>query len=93
MPPATASLMYAPEIYGRSDVQTVKVVKESQLISGKDFIKNQKGLLIGIGVAVVLAIIGFIILKRKGATSPPPTPPQQGGNVMPDVNLPQSNQT
>jgi len=93
VPPATASLMYAPEIYGRSDVQTVKVVKESQLISGKDFIKNQKGLLIGIGVAVVLAIIGFIILKRKGATSPPPTPPQQGGNVMPDVNLPQSNQT
>lgn len=109
VPPATASLMYAPEIYGRSDVQTVKVVKESQLISGKDLIKNQKGLLIGIGIAVVLAIVTFIILKRKGVTlsvikekvskllkrdkPEPPIPPQQGGNVMPGVNPPQSNQT
>src|SRR5207248_156699 len=29
VPPVTASLMYAPEIYGRSEAQTVTITKES----------------------------------------------------------------
>lgn len=35
VPPATASLMYAPEIYGRSEAQTVIVTKESRVIPSK----------------------------------------------------------
>lgn len=109
VPPVTASLMYAPEIYGRSDVQTLKVVKESQLISGKDLIKNKRGLLIGISIAIVLVGVGFIVLKRRGVTlvtikekirkllkrdrSEPPSTPQQDSNTMPGVNPSQNNQT
>lgn len=115
IPPVTVSLMYAPEIYGRSDVQMVKIAKESQivvtksqLIGGKNLIKNQKGLLIGIGIAIVLAGVGFIVLKRRGVTlgsikekiikllkrdrSEPPSIPQ-GSNPMPGVNPPQNSQT
>lgn len=40
VPPVKASLMYAPEIYGRSGVQTIKVTESSEIIPGK--VINQK---------------------------------------------------
>ena len=73
VPPATASLMYAPEIYGRSDVQTIEITKESKIIPGKD-VKDVIGkyskekILAGIVILSVLVGIGVFILKRRGVT-------------------------
>ena len=75
VPPATASLMYAPEIYGRSEVQTVSTTKESQLIPGKavgksltNYIKDKR--VVAAGVSLLIIVIGIIasiiILRKKG---------------------------
>jgi uncharacterized protein YfaS (alpha-2-macroglobulin family) len=73
VPPATASLMYAPEIHGRSDVQTVEITKESKIIPGKA-VKETVGkftkekLLVAGAILLLLAGIGAFILKRRGVT-------------------------
>ena len=74
MPPATASLMYAPEIYGRSDVGHIRIDKESKLIPSKaakkaalSLLENKK-LLMSIGIILVLIVITFLVLRRKGVT-------------------------
>lgn len=74
VPPATASLMYAPEIYGRSDVQTLKIAKESQFVGKRELKKtltdflSQKGTLFALGTFIIIVVIGLLILKRKGVT-------------------------
>lgn len=66
VPPVTASLMYAPEIYGRSEVQTVKVTKESEIIPIKWLEKTIRTNLLAILLVVGIGI--FILFKRKGVT-------------------------
>lgn len=72
VPPATASLMYAPEIYGRSDIETVKITKESQIIIGKApkeaFEKYSKQI-----IAIIIALIALVgipafVMKKRGIT-------------------------
>lgn len=88
VPPVTASLMYAPEIYGRSDVQTVEITKESKIIPGKAVKEvvekySKEKILAGLVILLVLAGIGGLILKRRGITlvrikpGPPTIPPSQ----------------
>lgn len=70
VPPATASLMYAPEIYGRSEVQTVKIAKESEIIPVKiPQITTEKPEIKFIAVIVLFITgIGILILKKQGVT-------------------------
>lgn len=72
VPPATASLMYAPEIYGRSEAQMITVSKESQAAPIKS-IENILGKYGGvkvalIGISIILFIVGVAIafLKKMG---------------------------
>lgn len=63
VPPATASLMYAPEINGRSEVQTVKTTKESQIVPIK-WLKK----ILGGNLLLILLLIGtglFILFEEK----------------------------
>lgn len=91
VPPVAVSLMYAPEIYGLSEVQTVEIEETSKLIPRKVIegrIKSmvkEKGLLIG-GVIIIMILIGgrVFILRKKGGSiqflnrfkKKPPLPPQ-----------------
>ena len=71
VPPATASLMYAPEIYARSANDTVTITKESSLISGK--LTNKKPLsrlllvipLVIFSIAILILLIKKLLKKRK----------------------------
>ncbi|OGY20946.1 MAG: hypothetical protein A2126_02775 [Candidatus Woykebacteria bacterium GWB1_45_5] len=74
-PPATASLMYAPEIWGRSGAQTVQVTTESKILPQKAIQKalekyaRAKTVIAGAIILIVLLGAGTIfILKRKGVT-------------------------
>lgn len=73
VPPATASLMYAPEVYGRSDVETIKITEESQIIPGKlpkqvaKFAPDEIMIVI-ISLLIILIIVGLIIMKKRGIT-------------------------
>lgn len=73
--PATAFLMYAPEIYGRSEVQTVKVTKESEVIftkAPKETLKKlvkQKRQIIAIAIVFpALVGTGVLFMKKRGVT-------------------------
>lgn len=90
VPPATASLMYAPEIYGRSDVQTVRITKESEIIPTKvpkeAAAKYTKQIIAIIVIAVLMGVGAIIMRKRllKRDRSQPPTSMSQNqasGNV------------
>ena len=69
VPPATATLMYAPEIYGRSDVQTVRITKESQIIPGEvskeTVAKYAKQI---IAAMILILLIGVSILRNRGVS-------------------------
>lgn len=69
VPPTTASLMYAPEIYGRSDVQTVKITKESQIIPGKapkEALEKYSKQIITIIIAfIALVTVGWFVMKKR----------------------------
>lgn len=71
VPPATASLMYAPEVYGRSKAETIKIDKESQVIPVKRVQKaverNIRNILEILPGLLAIAVIVFI-LKRKGVS-------------------------
>ncbi len=77
VPPATVSLMYAPEIYGHSQAQTIKIEKESKMPLVKTVEKKIKSLFEKEKILLVLVIIpisalGFLIFKatsRKKANS------------------------
>ena len=71
-PPATVSLMYAPEISARTGVQTVSIASESKLIpiALVQVLIKKYLLQIIIGVVGVLALAGLVFkLKNKGAFS------------------------
>jgi hypothetical protein len=89
VPPASASLMYAPEIYGRSTAESVTIGRESHIIPeklSKAVQKKAGGLLmvldttakIAIGLGLVFIVAGSIILRKKLIKSKPnpPAPPQ-----------------
>lgn len=75
VPPVTASLMYAPEISGRSETQTIKIGRQSQF-TPKTALKEVPKTLVKpeiqgvVKIAGVLIIIGglIILLKRRGVT-------------------------
>lgn len=74
VPPVTASLMYAPEIYGRSDVQTIKVGKQSEIIPGKALKQpvtkyaSDNKIIIAMILLLILSGIVVVVLKRRGIT-------------------------
>lgn len=71
VPPATVSLMYVPEIYGRSDVQTVRITKESEIIprkAPKEAVAKYAKEIIASVIFIALAGIGFFILRKRGVT-------------------------
>jgi len=70
-PPAIVSLMYAPEIYGRSEVQTIKITKESETILSKlpkEIIQNHTKQIIASFVFVILVVILITtaMIRRRG---------------------------
>lgn len=75
VPPATVSLMYSPEIYGRSQAETVTIDQESQIIPGKllanpvarsNLVKNQNIILIAVLVilGMILIILSIFLIRR-----------------------------
>lgn len=73
IPPATASLMYAPEIYGRSDVQTIEITKKSKIIPEKVVQEtvgklSKEKILAAVVILLILSGIGAFILKRQRVT-------------------------
>lgn len=89
VPPTTASLMYAPEIYGRSDVQTIKISKESDIIPTKApkeaAVKYAKQIIATL-VVIALVIIGLLLLLKRNKSEPstPTLQNQNSGNIPPD---------
>ena len=73
VPPATVSLMYAPEIYGRSATSQIEIQKisgaQSDTFTNK-IIWSVKTIIIG--VSLLIAVIGIIIFVKKRRTSPLP---------------------
>ena len=71
VPPATASLMYAPEVYGRSEVSTLTITKESHIIPSKVIEKKilEKlvwwQIVIGVGVVLMGVGAGVYFWKRR----------------------------
>ena len=71
VPPATASLMYAPEVYGRSGVSTLTITKESHIIPSKVIEKKilEKlvwwQIVIGVGVVLMGVGAGVYFWKRR----------------------------
>lgn len=82
VPPAVASLMYAPEIFGRSATQTVTIAEQSEYINKRSIstindgitaLKREKYLdqkvnIVG-GLFIILVLIIFLILRKKGITA------------------------
>ena len=71
-PPATASLMYAPEVYGRSDAQVIEITKESKIIPSKVVQEKiagaSKSKVVAGLIIIFLAIVFSFILRRRGVT-------------------------
>lgn len=78
-PPATASLMYSPEIYGRSEVQTIKIAKESGFAPQKkltdlprkavELLTKDKATVIQLTSALfILIVVGLFIAKQQNVT-------------------------
>lgn len=69
-PPAVASLMYAPEIHGRSKAEVVEIDKDARVIPER-IVKKNVGKVAGsplkilLLILAVLIIIGVIIYKKK----------------------------
>lgn len=109
IPPAVASLMYAPEIFGRTGIETIQIGNESQLIPGKGLQKiASSGLWIIIATAAILVVAAvLIVLKKKGilfkrkdsppVAKPPENPPTNtvppATNVVPPVPQDQGSPT
>ncbi len=69
VPPATVSMMYAPEISGRSDAQTFTIGKTSKIIPTiaiKQFILKNAMLIMRIVIITALILLGFVYLKKSG---------------------------
>lgn len=70
VPPATASLMYAPEIYGRSAAEIIKIAEKSSIIPGKGVQtlpgKSNQTIRIVVLILIFLALAIFFFLRRRG---------------------------
>ncbi|KKU48120.1 MAG: Alpha-2-macroglobulin domain protein [Candidatus Woesebacteria bacterium GW2011_GWF2_46_8] len=83
-PPAKASLMYAPEINGRTSVHRIELYKEAK-ISPLRLLTII--LSVVAGILVVASIIALIIfIKKRKNKIPPTTPPQQTNAALPTQN-------
>ncbi len=75
VPPAIASLMYAPEVHGRSGVQTLTVDAESRIIPGVAIrktidrgitqIASGKSVVSGFVIIASVILLGLILIFRK----------------------------
>lgn len=70
VPPATASLMYAPEVYGRSGAEVVKVGKVSQFIPkparpAPELSGGERSQLVPLAAVLLLVLLGGVLIKRK----------------------------
>ncbi len=69
VPPVTASLMYEPEIYGRSGVQTLSIAKESKVVKNITKAPSQnltaKYIIFTISLVVLIFIYGILVSKEK----------------------------
>ncbi len=84
-PPAVASLMYSPEVNGRTVVSNVHIDSESKLLPGRVAQSIAKGvsqwLYYGIGVlVVVVGIVGYFVYRhrrkvKQNVEDNPQTPP------------------
>lgn len=76
-PPATATLMYMPEINGRTAVDTLKIYSESKLLPGKvaESVVKKYGTwqYITVGILAILAISLSIYFYRQKKNQTPPT--------------------
>ncbi|HUS60196.1 MAG TPA: MG2 domain-containing protein [Nevskiaceae bacterium] len=88
-PPATAFLMYSPEIHGHSAAQTVKIARKSVLIprkivkKAKSLIENKKILILGTSALLIL-VAGMVFIvkrRRKLPKQPPKEPMAQSGSL------------
>ncbi len=90
VPPVIASLMYSPGVRGRSQVQTVKIARESVFVPrgavGRQIEKavGKKVGVVAIAVVIVLVIILVLVLRKKRITNPPPPPPPPPPLPVPD---------
>lgn len=68
IPPATAALMYSPDVYGLSSAQTITTTKESQLIPSVALKKTVENYLLPLSIVffVIIVVGGIIILKKRG---------------------------
>lgn len=82
VPPATVSLMYAPEINGRSDAQTFTIGKTSKVIpivAIKQFFLKNIERMIQTAIVVTTIFLGLIYFKKNGIPklfkkkNPPPS--------------------
>lgn len=70
-PPAIASLMYSPEIYGRTEAQTVQIDKEAKIIPGRvvkktaEEVKDNAKTASGIGIAIVLVLAALVLINKR----------------------------
>lgn len=81
VPPVVASLMYAPEIFGRSEAQTITIAKESSVVPGYEILQSLRESALPLIAFITIVLGAFIALtvyrkhKAKNATvsSEPPT--------------------
>lgn len=77
VPPATVSLMYAPEIHGRTSTSTLTVEDTPGFISGNltnKFILNQVYLISGIVIIIILGLGTYVFIRaRKRKHNIPPS--------------------
>jgi uncharacterized protein YfaS (alpha-2-macroglobulin family) len=97
-PPATASLMYTPEIHGRSSVQTISIGQTPQLISTPtpsipqhQKIKSQPPLLaITLSAVSAMLLLIFLLAKKRLFRKKPPSksPPDDDSDHLPPTSIP-----
>jgi alpha-2-macroglobulin len=69
-PPAIASFMYSPDIYGRTEAQTVQIDKEAKIIPGRvakktvEEVKDNKTAS-GIGIIIIFILAAVVIINKK----------------------------
>lgn len=72
VPPATVSLMYAPEINGRTDAETLKITKESKLSPGEvvkeSLLRGSRAMIFSGLIVLILIVAVIIIFRRRGIT-------------------------
>lgn len=71
-PPAVTSLMYSPEIYGRSEITEVKISETAEILPQRLISEMPKGLwanpvlMVSLGIVLLVIASAFLIAKKKG---------------------------